>query len=255
MNNYEKFKQLHAQDTPLLIGNAWNVRAAQLYEEQGLQAVATTSSAIAESLGYEDGENIPFSELLYVVGRIAKSIKVPLSADIERGYSNDINQVLLHLEQLHDLGVVGFNIEDSYMDGTLKLLPVADFSQKLAAIRNHIDKKNLQLFINARIDPFLAKVADPLAETLPRLEAFAKAGADGLFVPFIKEPEHIRQVTSTATRPVNVLAMAGLPDFPELAALGVKRISVGGSVYRATYAHLSQVITSIQSAQSVSGLF
>jgi 2-methylisocitrate lyase-like PEP mutase family enzyme len=113
MNNYEIFYQLHQQKRPLILANAWNVKSAQLIEKNGYKAIATSSSAIANSLGYEDGENISFDELFYVVQRIVSCINIPLSVDIETGYSNNISEVITNIQRLVDIGVVGINLEDS----------------------------------------------------------------------------------------------------------------------------------------------
>src|SRR6478735_8644606 len=108
MNAYETFLQLHHRDLPLLIANAWDVTSAKVFERNGFKAIATSSSAIARSMGYEDGENIPFDLLISIVERIIDSIHVPLSVDLEKGYGRDISQIVKNIERLYDLGVVGF---------------------------------------------------------------------------------------------------------------------------------------------------
>src|SRR5882724_5704601 len=108
MTSFEKFKSLHYNDSPLLIGNAWDVSSAKIFEQRGLKAIATSSKAIANSMGYEDGENIPFDLLLEVVKRIKNNIHLPLSVDIEAGFSRKIPEILQNIESLYDLGVVGF---------------------------------------------------------------------------------------------------------------------------------------------------
>src|SRR6266513_2111242 len=113
MNAYETFLESHHKDFPLLIANAWDVTSAKVFERNGLSAIATSSSAIARSMGYEDGENIPFDLLLQIVERIVNNITIPLSVDIERGYGKSTDHILQNIEGLYDLGVVGFNIEDS----------------------------------------------------------------------------------------------------------------------------------------------
>ncbi len=110
MNQYEKFHQLHHQQKPLIIANAWNARSAQLIEEAGFEAIGTSSGAISSSLGYADGEKIPFNELLYIVQRIKASIKVPLTVDMERGYTDDLNVLTDNIQKLIDTGVSGINI-------------------------------------------------------------------------------------------------------------------------------------------------
>src|SRR5215469_3496003 len=104
MNNYEKFYQLHHQERPFIIANAWNVRSAQIIENNGFEAIATSSGAIANSLGYEDGEKIPFSELLYIVQRIRSRTGIPLSVDLETGYTNDLTQLNDNIQKLIDIG-------------------------------------------------------------------------------------------------------------------------------------------------------
>lgn len=255
MSQYELFKDLHYQNTPLLLGNAWNVASARILEDNGITAIGTSSSAIADTLGYKDGEQIPFAELLFIIEKIARHIKVPLSADIERGYSSDPAVVVQHIEQLHDIGVVGINLEDSVMADSLVLAPIEAFSRKLSFIRNELSRKNIPLFINARIDTFLLNVPDRLNETFARIKAFEAAGADSIFVPFIRELSDISQVTAATALPVNVLSMPELPSFTALAEAGVKRISMGGSVYRSVNDHLKKVVHDIAVAGSFAGVF
>lgn len=255
MSQYELFKDLHYQNAPLLLGNAWNVASARILEDNGITAIGTSSSAIADTLGYKDGEQIPFAELLFIIEKIARHIKVPLSADIERGYSNDPAVVVQHIEQLHDIGVVGINLEDSVMADSLVLAPIEAFSRKLSFIRNELSRKNIPLFINARIDTFLLNVPDRLNETFARIKAFEAAGADSIFVPFIRELSDISQVTAATALPVNVLSMPELPSFAALAEAGVKRISMGGSVYRSVNDHLKKVVHDITVAGSFAGVF
>lgn len=253
MSSYDIFHALHHQPAPLLIGNAWNAHSAQIMQQSGIKAIATSSSAIAGTLGYKDGEQIPFEELFFMVRRIISSVQVPVSADIERGYSSDVQQVIRHITQLHDIGVVGINLEDSTADEVL--LPIDEFRHKLETIKNHLAQKNMRVFINARTDTFLLPVPNALEATFERITAYTAAGADSIFVPFICEPDHIRQVTAASTLPVNVLSMRGLPSFDELQALGVKRISMGGSVWRATYEGLARTLQQIQEQHSFNTIF
>ncbi|PSL43892.1 2-methylisocitrate lyase-like PEP mutase family enzyme [Chitinophaga niastensis] len=254
MSNYSLFKELHQQNEPLLLGNAWNAASARILQENGIKAIGTSSSAIADTLGYEDGERIPFAELFFIVEKIAKQATVPLSADIERGYSEDVNVVVKHIEQLHDIGVVGINLEDSVQAEKLILGPTDTFRKKLAFIKNQLAQKNIDLFINVRTDTFLLQVPDALNETLARIKAYEEAGADSIFVPFIKVPADIRHVTTATSLPVNVLAMPDLPSFDILKDAGVKRISMGGSVYRSVNNHLKKVVNEISSYGSFGGI-
>ena len=113
MNNYETFYQLHQQNKPLIIANAWNVKSAQIIEQNGYEAIATSSGAISNSLGYEDGEKMPFKELLYILQRIKASTNIPLSVDVEKGYTDNLSELKDNIQRLVDIGVAGINLEDS----------------------------------------------------------------------------------------------------------------------------------------------
>ena len=254
MNHYALFKSLHKQDAPLLLGNAWNVSSARVLEDNGITAIGTSSSAIADTLGYEDGEQISFDELFFVIEKISRHVRVPLSADIERGYSADQVQIVKHLERLHDIGVVGINLEDSVPGDSRVLEPLDVFCRRLAFIRNELSRKNIDLFINARTDVYLLNVPNRLQETLARMKAIENAGADGIFVPFIYNLTEIREITAATTLPVNVLSMPGLPSFDALQEAGVKRISMGGSAYRAANNCLKNVIGKIVEQGSFANL-
>ncbi|WP_160710895.1 isocitrate lyase/PEP mutase family protein [Chitinophaga solisilvae] len=245
MSAYEKFKALHHAEEPLLLCNVWNAASAKIIQEKGFPALATSSSAVADTMGYTDGENIPFPELLQVTERIVKSVDVPVSADIETGYSSDIDGLLRNIDQLLRIGVVGINLEDAAVGESRILPPAADFVKKLSAIRTHLSATGKQLFINARTDTFLLKLPNALEETLIRARIYEEAGADSLFVPFIHNEEDIRQVVNATSLPVNVLAMPQLPSYARLKDLGVKRISMGGSMYWSLGATLRSRIDAI----------
>lgn len=255
MSVFEQFKQLHHQEKPLLLGNAWNVASALVMQEKGIKAIATSSSAIADTLGYADGENITFPELLHIIRRIVQCVKVPVSADIEAGYSHSIEGLLANVDLLVEAGVAGINLEDSAPGNTRSLLPAADFVNKIAAIKAHLAEKKQQLFINARTDTFLLDIPGKLEETFVRARLYAQAGADSLFVPFIKDPADIQAVMSATKLPLNVLSMKGLPGFDELTTLGVKRISMGGSIYWAQKRALGQRLEQVMSDKNFESIF
>jgi 2-methylisocitrate lyase-like PEP mutase family enzyme len=247
MNNYEKFLPLHHQEKPFIIANAWNVKSAQIIENNGYDAIATSSGAIADSLGYGDGEKIPFSELLYIVQRIISSTKIPVSVDMERGYTNDLSELTDNIQRLVDIGVAGINLEDAQGEEI--------YLKKLNSIKNHLTKTNQKLFINARTDAFLQKLESPLEITLKRAKLYENAGADGLFVTGVSDIALVKEITSSVTLPVNVV---GVPKFSSIAALaesGVRRISMAVFLYKATYHHLEKVVRDIKTEQSFAPLF
>ncbi|MBL1222582.1 isocitrate lyase/phosphoenolpyruvate mutase family protein [Chryseobacterium sp. L7] len=251
-----KFRELHKQDDPLLIGNVWNVQSAKIYEKLGYQAVATSSSAVAFSLGYEDGENMSFDEYFYIIERILKSITIPLSVDLEGGYGKSVEEIVLNISRLGEAGVVGINIEDSVIvDGTRKLLSTHDFYEKLNAVILKLKEQNIDIFINVRIDPFLLGVDNPVQETLDRMEIIERAEADGIFVPCITEVQDIENVIKTAKLPFSVMCMPELPDFQTLKRLGVKRISSGNFLNGYIYGRLETALKAIGETESFSPIF
>jgi 2-methylisocitrate lyase-like PEP mutase family enzyme len=210
MTAFETFLQLHHGENPLLIGNVWDVSSALVFERNGFRAIATSSSAIARSLGYEDGENIPFDLLLQTVERIVRNIHIPLSVDIESGYGSNTKEIIQNIEALHDLGVVGFNLEDSSKTEKGKLQPAEDFQRNLSAITNHLDRKNMKMFVNARTDAFLLGLPSPLSESIMRIKIYEMTGVSGIFVPAITGKNDIGEVVKSTKLPVNVLVPASV---------------------------------------------
>ena len=252
MNRYDNFLQLHQAATPLLLGNCWDVSSAKILEANGFKAIATSSMAVAQSLGYDDGEYMPFALLLETAKRIQQNITVPFSVDMERGYSNTIDGIIENILQLHDIGVVGINLEDS-VNGIIE--PMDKFAKTISTIANYLTQKNIPLFINARTDAFLLKLPNATAETVARIKAYENTGASGIFVPFIKNENDIKTIVATTTLPVNVLPVPGLPDLATLTAIGVKRISLGSSLFNAYKRATTNTIKKILAEQSFDVLF
>lgn len=255
MNRYEQFKQLHYQSMPLLIGNVWDVISAKAFEQKGFKAIATSSAALARTMGYEDGEQIPFELLLLMVKRIINNINIPLSVDMEGGYSRNIDQIIENIEKIYEAGAVGFNIEDSVKGEKPHMLSEDDFKKILSSIRETFEKKNINMFINARTDAYVVKMPDPLQETIKRIKAYESAGASGIFVPFLSDKNEIKQVVESTRLPVNVFATPTLPGFDELRELGIKRISMATIVHRATIKSMEKIIQTILEEQSFKSLY
>src|SRR3569833_1383808 len=246
MDQYEKFYQLHHHQKPLILANAWNAKSAQLIEEAGFEAIGTSSGAISSSLGYDDGEKIPFDELLYIVQRIKASIKIPLSVDMERGYTDDLTVLNDTIQKLIDSGVSGINIEDAQGEDI--------YLRKLESIKNYLLKTNQQLFINARTDVFLQKLPSPLETTLRRAKLYQNAGADGLFVTAVQDAGIIEEITKSVPLPVIMVGTSKIPA-ETLASLGVRRISMAVLLYKATYNQLEKISRDIKAKNSFSPLF
>jgi len=236
MTHIERFYQLHRQAKPFILANVWNVKSAKIVEASGFEAMATSSGAISDSLGYKDGEQIPFSELLYVVQRIRACTNIPLSVDFERGYTDDLTLLNEYIQQLIDAGVAGINLEDAQGEDI--------YLRKLTSIKNYLTKTGQQLFINARTDGFLQKLPSPLETTLKRARLYQDAGADGLFVTGVSDTPIIKEIVVGVSLPVNVVSVPGL-SVAAITECGVKRISMAVLLYKATYSKMEAAIKEI----------
>ena len=220
------FRALHVPGRPILIANAWDAGSARLVESCGATAIATTSAGLAWARGYPDGDVLPPAVLASAVGEIVRVVSVPVSVDAEGGYSDDPVRVGETIRAIVDAGGIGINIEDGSASPDLLVA-------KIESIRAMATATGVPLFINARTDVYLRVLVpaeDAVAESLARGQRYAAAGADGLFVPGVKDPEAIRAIAAGSTLPLNVLVVPGLPPVDELAALGVARISAGSGI-------------------------
>ncbi|CAD0225497.1 isocitrate lyase/phosphoenolpyruvate mutase family protein [Chryseobacterium sp. JV274] len=249
------FKQLHQSEEPLLLGNVWNVESAKVYEKLGYKALATSSSAVALSLGYEDGEQMTFEEYFYIITRIKESVSIPLSVDLESGYGSKNDTVVSNILQLIEAGVSGINIEDTYVAGGIrKLTDRKFFYEKLKDIFIKLGKSREKVFINIRTDAFLLNIENKLEETLERIKLFEELKADGVFIPCVTSENDIKTITEATSLPVNVMGVSDLPDFDTLKELGVKRITSGAFMYRHIYKELEKVSQVIRQERSFSKL-
>ena len=218
----EAFRRLHGGGV-LILPNAWDAVSARLIESVGARAIATTSAGVAWSLGYADGDLLPVPLLAAAVGGIARVVKVPVSADIEGGYSPDPARVGETVARVIDAGAVGINLEDGIASVDL-------LCAKIEQARRAAARSGVGLFVNARTDVYLKALAPAgarVAEVLARAERYRAAGADGLFVPAVTDPAEIRAIAAGTPLPLNILARPGLPAAAELEKLGVRRLSAG----------------------------
>lgn len=218
------FRALHAGPVPLILCNAWDAGSARMIRNQGARAIATTSAGMAWALGIADGNHLPAGLLLSAAAGIVQAVPdLPVSIDMEAGYSNDPAAVADLARHVVETGVAGINIED----GT----DVPDLlAAKIAAIRRAVGPS---LFINARTDVYLRQlvpVESRVAEVIRRGEQYAAAGADGLFTPGLTDRSAIGAIAGGTGLPLNVMAVPGLPAAAELATLGVRRLSSGSAL-------------------------
>ncbi|MCB2376879.1 isocitrate lyase/phosphoenolpyruvate mutase family protein [Hymenobacter sp. BT635] len=253
---FHRFRQLHYQPAPLLLPTIWDARSAAVSQAQGFGAVGTSSAAIAGMLGYADGEQLPFAELRYIVGRICASTTLPVSVDLEGGYSRNPAQIARHIAELGALGVAGINLEDSVSEqGQRRQLPPEEFAATLRTIRALLAEQQLDVFLNVRTDTYLLGQAAPLTATCQRLCHYEAAGADGLFVPGLTDLTETHDLCRATRLPVNVMALPALPGFGALAAAGVRRISMGSFLFEALTVRQQQLGHQIQHDQAFTSLF
>jgi 2-methylisocitrate lyase-like PEP mutase family enzyme len=233
-----EFHRLHREGL-LVLPNAWDAGTARLIESLGAKAIATSSAAVAWSHGYADGDRLPVALLVETVSEIARVVKVPITVDVEGGYSGDPSQAADTVAAVIDAGGVGINIEDGAGDPGL-------LRAKIEQVRATASRLGVELFVNARTDVYLKNLVPAerrLEETLARAGGYRAAGADGIFVPGVTDPSEIRTIASEVGLPLNVLARAGLPPASELARLGVRRLSAGSGIGTAAFGRIASLAT------------
>ena len=251
-----EFKNLHNQEIPLLIANVWDVPSAKVAQKLNIQAIGTSSAAIASLLGYNDGEEMKFSELEYFVKQIALNSKLPLSVDIESGYSQNPTEISNHIKRLVAHGVVGVNIEDSsVINGVRTLLDANEFAKILVSVTESLKQENIDVFINVRTDTFILLQDNVVDETKRRIALYQKAGANGIFTPCIQKENDIKEIVNCTTLPINVMCIPNLPNFKVLAKLGVKRISMGNFLFDKMYEGYEGIVKTIIDQQSFNSVF
>lgn len=223
MNSFEKFSQLHQGETPLLLGNIWDVHSAKMFEAAGYKAIGTSSHAVANTFGYDDGEQLEFETLFQLAKRVAQVVSIPLSIDIEGGFSRTAEGIIKNIRRLHEVGVVGVNLEDTVAGATRQFQSVSAFQKTLSEVADYLSKNNINVFLNIRTDGFLLGMSTALAETLARIKAYENSGASGIFVPCVTDKNDIGKLVKATSLPLNVMCMPQLPDFEELKSLGVKK--------------------------------
>jgi 2-methylisocitrate lyase-like PEP mutase family enzyme len=265
--------ELHHASQPLVLINAWDAASAAMVAHCGLPAVATSSAALANALGFADGQYLPWEQMLEAVARICRVVKVPVTADIESGFAADVKGLETSITQIIHAGAVGVNLEDvmpanaAFKTDSAKqaeanvrhgspLFPVAEQIARIQAARRAAQTAGIHLVINARTDAYWQAGVEPaetMRNTLERGKAYLQAGADCIFIPGLRKPDHIKTVIDHLSSPdqrsgdvrdvhqeavhrvapVNILAGPGVPSIPELAKLGVKRVSYGSGPHRA----------------------
>jgi 2-methylisocitrate lyase-like PEP mutase family enzyme len=229
------FRKLHESGC-FVIPNPWDIGTARYLRHLGFQALATSSAGFAFSQGLPDAD-VSCDAMLGHIAEIVASVDLPVNADFESGYADDAEGVARNVRRCVETGVAGLSIEDSTSDLSKPLFDLPVAVERMRAARAAIDSSGQNVILVGRAECFLVGHPDALKESIRRLQAYSEAGADLLYAPGVREREDIRAIVSAVSpKPVNVLMSAntGL-KVPDLAALGVRRISVGSSLARAAW--------------------
>ncbi|KOO48325.1 isocitrate lyase/PEP mutase family protein [Viridibacillus arvi] len=254
MTTIQEFNKLHSSTEPLFLGNAWDLISALTLEKAGFKAIGTTSWGIANSLGYADGELIDFEKHLEIIKIITDNVKIPVSADIEAGYSEDIDRIVNHVLRTADIGVAGINIEDS-LKKQQGLRELKDHCNLLTKIRTALDQNGFKdFYINARTDTYL-QMENPLLETINRTRAYVESGASGIFIPGLIKEDEIKEIAFLIGAPLNILSLPGLTNCNKLKDIGVKRFSFGNALSDKVIAFLEKNATQMLDLKDTSLLY
>jgi methylisocitrate lyase len=228
-----EFRRLHESGC-FVIPNPWDVGSAMVLEQLGFSALATTSAGFAWTLGRRDN-GVTLDEALAHYSAIAAAVQVPVNADFERAFATEPDEVAVNVARACKTGIAGLSVEDSTHDAERPLFDFDVAVERVRAARRAIDQSGTGVLLTGRSEGFIVGRPD-IAETVRRLEAYSDAGADCLFAPGIKSPSDIEAVVrAVAPKPVNVVAAADFATVQQLAALGVRRISVGGALARTAW--------------------
>jgi 2-methylisocitrate lyase-like PEP mutase family enzyme len=245
--------ELHHTEKPLILPNAWDVASARIFEDSGFPAIATTSAGIANALGYPDGQRIPRDEMLEMVARIARSVAVPVTADMEAGYGD----AAATARGVIEAGAVGFNLEDANDGGYYGLFDIDGHCESIRCARAVANERQVPLVINARTDVYLfSPIPDEqkLDEAVRRFRAYTAAGADSLFAPGAHDEATIAKLVAALDHPLNILATAVAPPISRLRELGVARVSLGSGPMRAAMGLTRRLATELRATGSLESM-
>ena len=239
------FRNLHSSGKMLLLPNAWDVASARIVEAAGFPAIATTSGGIAFSLGYPDGQQIPREEMLAVVARIARAVRVPVTADVEAGYGSRPEDSAQTARAVIEAGAVGLNLEDAPGEAGNPMVELSQQLERLHAMREAAAAMKVPLVLNARTEVYLLppeqQPPKPYDETLRRLTAYRDAGADCVFAPGLRDLVTIKRLFADLKCPLNILVGPQSPSIAELKDAGVARVSLGSGPMRASLGVLRNI--------------
>jgi 2-methylisocitrate lyase-like PEP mutase family enzyme len=246
MSKAQTLRELHVPGDPLVLPNAWDAASARLVEAARFPVVATSSNAMADVLGYADGERAPVEDVLGAIARLVRAVSVPVTVDFERGYRLEPAEIV---ERLAATGAVGMNLEDSD-PATGELIDAAEQAEFLADLRLAATSAGVDLVINARTDAFVRRAGstqEQLAASIDRGARYLEAGADCVYPIGATGSEVIRALVAGIPGPVNIGYSGDIATLAELAALGVARVSFGPRLQRSLYDEFTTTLSAVAS--------
>jgi len=254
----EQFLKLHHSPRILLLPNAWDVASARILEECGHPAIATSSAAVAFSLGYPDGQRITRAEMLEVCGRIARAVNIPVTADLEAGYGTTVKDMVETVNAAIAAGIIGMNLEDVTGDDERSVVDLPLQVEKIRAISESAKSLGVPFVLNARTDVYLMPIgpeATRFERTVERLRAYRDAGASSLFAPGVYDRDTIAKLVKALEAPLNILANPTLPPIAVLEKIGVARVSAGSGIMRAAMGAVQRVGKEMLEKRSLESMF
>lgn len=226
----ERFRQWHRESPMLVLPNAWDAASARVMAQAGCRALATTSSGVAAALGYPDGQRITRAMQVGAIASITRVVACPVTADIEAGYGDSLAEIEQTVREVVRAGAVGINFEDSRPGQEHALVEVAAQQQTLRALRALAQSLDIPFVINARVDVFLhgsGSLEERIAEATTRGNAYLEAGADCVYPIGLLDAATVEALVTGIRGPINILGGPPSPPLPELARLGVARVTFG----------------------------
>ncbi len=240
----ERFRRMHHERPMLVLPNVWDAASARVIEQAGYRAIATTSSGLAASLGYRDGQQMSRETMIEATDRIARSVALPVTADIEAGYGSTLAEEVETARAIIATGAVGFNIEDSLPGQAGALASVESQVELIAALRALASSLDVPFVINARVDVFLHAVGEPetrFDHAVERANAYLRAGADCVYPIGRLDHDVIERLVRSIDGPINIMGGPPQPSLTELERLGVARVSLAGGLMRSALGHIARV--------------
>lgn len=231
----EAFRRMHDRSRILLLPNAWDAASARIFEDAGFNAIATTSAGVSYTAGYPDGEAIPREDMLTIVRWIARSVAIPVTADIESGFGRTAPEVAETVRMVIETGAVGINLEDTMHGAERRLYDLPLAVERIRAARAAAEAAGVPIVINGRTDVYLLGIGDKASRfdhAVQRLNAYRDAGADCMFpIGYLDSPT-IAALAKAINGPINVIGVPGTPAAAELESLGVARVSTASGPAR-----------------------